>query len=504
MNLPQKKTKVVCTIGPASQSRTVLERMIRNGMNVARLNFAHGDFDSHRQLIADIRSAAASVGERVALLADLPGPKMRIGHLVEEPIELERDQSFALVPGDLTGDARGVSISFGGLPQVVRPGNTIFLNDGLIQLRVERVEDGVVHCRVVAGGQLRSQKGVNFPDIDLGISAFTDRDRECLQFALSEGVDAIGESFVQGPDDVKALRRAAAELGHDPFVIAKIERSAALAHIDAILHEVDGIMVARGDLGVEVPIEEIAVVQKGLIRKANLAGKPVITATQMLLSMVNNRRPTRAEVADVSNAILDGTDAIMLSEESASGAYPAEAVAVMTRIARVAEAHLNAQPVREALSVAEAEGELGVEDLISLSVHATVKRLTPAAVITPTETGATARRIARFRLPVWIAGISANESTCQRLQFSYGVYPVYQPSYPENLEAYAREGLARLGFKKGLVILTQGPSAGNPGGTNRMEIIDLGGIGEQGGGSGEKSAGGMGQGAGSEVQPAKG
>ena len=474
MNLPLKKTKIICTIGPACQSRGILEQMIRNGMNVARLNFAHGDFDSHRQLIADIRAAAESAGERVALLADLPGPKIRIGRLKEEPIDLERDQSFILVPGDSEGDARRVSITFEGLPRAVRPGNTIFLNDGLVQLRVERVEGDAVHCKVMVGGQLRSHKGVNFPGIDLGISAFTQRDRECLLFALKQGVDAVGESFVQGPDDIKALREEAADAGYDPFVIAKIERSKALENIDTILKEVDGIMVARGDLGVEVPIEEIAVVQKGLIQKANLAGKPVITATQMLESMVANRRPTRAEVADVSNAILDGTDCVMLSEESASGAYPVEAVAVMTRIARVAEAHLNARPVREALTAAEAEGELNVEDLISLSVHATVKRLTPTAVITPTETGATARRITRFRLPVWIAGISANESTCQKLQFSYGVYPVYQPAYPENLEAYVREGLGMLGLTKGLVILTQGPSAGHRGGTNRMEIIDLG------------------------------
>jgi len=474
MNLPLKKTKVVCTIGPACQSRGILEQMIRNGMNVARLNFAHGDFESHRQLITDIRAAAAAVGERVALLADLPGPKIRIGCLKEEPIDLERDQSFILVPGDLEGDVHRVSISFEGLPKAVRPGNTIFLNDGLVQLRVERVEGDAVHCKVMVGGQLRSHKGVNFPGIDLGISAFTQRDRECLHFALDQGVDAIGESFVQGPDDVMALREAAAGEGYDPFVIAKIERSKALENIDAILKEVDGIMVARGDLGVEVPIEEIAVVQKGLIQKANLAGKPVITATQMLESMVYNRRPTRAEVTDVSNAILDGTDCVMLSEESASGAYPVEAVGVMARVARVTEEQLSAQPVREALVAAEAEGELSVEDLISLSVHATARRLTPTAIITPTETGATPRRITRFRLPVWIAGISANESTCQRLMFSYGVYPVHEPNYPENWEAYAREGLEMLGVKKGLVILTQGPSPGHRGGTNRMEIIDLG------------------------------
>jgi len=473
MNLPFKKTKIVCTIGPASQSRQTLEQMIRNGMNVARLNFAHGDFESHSELIADIRAAAAAAGERVALLADLPGPKIRMGRIPEEPMELERDQPFTLVSGDAEGDASRVSISFDGLPRVVHPGDTIFLNDGLVQLRVEKIEGAAVHCTVMVAGQLRSQKGVNFPGIDLGISAFTKRDRECLLFALEQGVDAIGESFVQNPDDVKALREAAAEAGYDPFVIAKIERSRALENIDAILHVVDGIMVARGDLGVEVPVERIAVVQKGLIRKANLLGKPVITATQMLESMVYNRRPTRAEVTDVSNAILDGTDCVMLSEESATGLYPIEAVAVMSRVARVTEAHLRAQPVREALVAAEAEGELSVEDLISLSVHATTRRLTPTAIVTPTETGATSRRITRFRLPVWVAAISANESTCQRLQFSYGVYPIYRPAYPDDLGAYARQSLSDLGFTKGLVILTQGPSPGHRGETNRMEIIDL-------------------------------
>ena len=474
MNLPAKKTKIVCTIGPACRSKEILEQMIISGMNVARLNFAHGDFENHKELIADIRAAAKTVGERVAILADLPGPKMRIGHLSEEPIELERGQPFTLVPGRIEGDSRRVSMSFKGLPKAVHPGDTIFINDGLVQLKVEKVDGQEVHCEVVVGGQLRSHKGVNFPGIDLGISAFTARDHECLKFALKQGVDAIGESFVQGPDDILALRKAAAEEGYSPFIIAKIERSQALENIDGILDVVDGIMVARGDLGVEVPIEEIAVVQKGLIKKANLIGKPVITATQMLESMVNNRRPTRAEVADVSNAILDGTDCIMLSEESATGAYPVEAVSIMTRIAQITEAHLSARPVREALIAAETGGEISVEDLISMSVHATVKRLTPTAVITPTETGTTPRHITRFRLPVWIAGVSANEPTCQNLQFSYGVYPVHEPEYPENWDDYVRKRLDELGFAEGLVIITQGPSAGHRGGTNRMEIIDLG------------------------------
>ena len=233
-------------------------------------------------------------------------------------------------------------------------------------------------------------------------------------------------------------------------------------------------IVLTGDGCEELSKYPLGEKKKGLIRKANLVGKPVIIATQMLESMVENRRPTRAEVADVSNAILDGTDCVMLSEESASGTYPSEAVAVMTRIARITEAHLSAQPVREALTVAETGGEISVEDLISMSVHATVKHLTPTAVITPTETGTTARRVTRFRLPVWIAGVSTNESTCQRLQFSYGVYPVYEPEYPEDWEDYARDGLGWFGLTEGLVIITQGPSAGHKGGTNRMEIIDLG------------------------------
>lgn len=473
MTFPSKKTKIVCTIGPACQSREALKQMIMNGMNVARLNFAHGDFESHGELIANIRAAAATAGQRVAIMADLPGPKMRIGRLNQEQITLERDHSFTLVSGDMEGDSHRVSVSFEGLTKAVHQGDIVFLNDGLVQLKVERVEGEEVHCKVLVGGVLRSHKGVNFPGIDLGISAFTDRDHECLNFALEHGVDAISQSFVQVVEDIEAVRKAAAEAGHDPFVIAKIERSQALGNMDSILGAVDGMMVARGDLGVEVPIEQIAVVQKSLINKANLVGKPVITATQMLESMVDNRRPTRAEVADVSNAILDGTDCVMLSEESATGAYPVEAVAMMARIARVTETYLSTRPMGNAPKAPETGDETTVEELISLSVYATVRHITPAAVITPTETGATPRRITRFRLPVWIAAISSNESTCQRLQFSYGVYPVHKPEHPENWEQYARDWLGRFGFTTGLVIITQGYSRGHPGGTNRMEIVDL-------------------------------
>jgi len=475
MRLSAKKTKIVCTIGPATKSRETLEQMIRKGMNVARLNFSHGDFDDHRGLIANIRAAAIAVGQRVAVLADLPGPKMRIGRLARETVELKRDRVFALVTGDFEGDAGRVSINFSGLPKVVRPGDQILISDGLIQLEVEGVQEDEVRCRVLVGGTLRSHKGVNFPGIDLGVGAFTERDHECLAFALEHGVDAVSQSFVQDAADIEAVKKAAADIGYNPFVVAKIERSQALEHMDAILDAADGIMVARGDLGVEIPIEEIGIVQKRLIHQANLLGKPVITATQMLESMIDNRRPTRAEVTDVCNAILDGTDCVMLSEESAMGTYPAEAVAVMSRIARATEAHRNVQPVRQVLAEEETGGDISVEDLISLSVQATVERLEPTVVITPTESGTTPRRITRFRLPVWIVAVTLREATCQRLLFSYGVHPVLESAFTKDWEAYIHEELGRYGLAKGLVILTQGPPTGKPGGTNRMEIIDLGG-----------------------------
>jgi pyruvate kinase len=474
MGLPAKKTKIICTIGPASESRETLGRMIANGMNVARLNFAHGDFESHEKMMDNIRVAAATAGRRVTIMADLPGPKLRIGLLAQEPVELKRGQSFILQTEEIQGDAQRVSVSFAGLPKAVEPGNTIFLNDGFIQLEVEKVEGQQVHCRVLVGGQLRSHKGVNLPGINLGISAFTDHDHEILKFVLEHGVDAVSQSFVQGPEDVEAVRQAAATMGREPFVIAKIERTQALERSEAILEAADGIMVARGDLGVETPIEEIAVVQKRLIHQANLLGKPVITATQMLESMVENTRPTRAEVTDVANAILDGTDCLMLSEESAIGVCPEGAVAVMARVAEITEAFRRDQPPREHPIAAMASENASVEDLIALSVQSVVQRLTPTAVVTPTKSGATARSISRFRPPMWIVAPSQYETTCQALQFSYGVYPVHVTKLPESWEAYTREWLEQHGLAKGLVLLTQGFSAPYTGGTNRVEIIDFG------------------------------
>ncbi len=473
MTLPSNKTKIVCTIGPASESPEIMEQMIRAGMNVARLNFSHGDFDSHKKIIENLRAVARATGQRVTIMADLPGPKMRIGQLDKEPIELEPGDSFILTTEDILGDSGRVSVTFDRLPQSVKPGDTLYLNDGYIQVKVVRVEGNDVHCQVLVGGELRSRKGLNMPGIDLGISAFTERDRQCLEFAMKQGVDAVSQSFVENATDITAVRDAAAAIGHNPFIIAKIERSRAEDNLEGILEVADGIMIARGDLGVEIPIENIAVAQKHLMHLANLKGKPVITATQMLESMTTNRRPTRAEATDVANAILDGTDCVMLSGESAMGMYPVEAVEMLARIAASIEPHRRSHQVREALRGLGHEENLNLKDLIALSVETTLERISPAAVFVPTRSGASARSITRFRLPVWIAGISSQETTCQDLQFSYGVYPVHEPEHPEDWKAYVRKFLGSHGLDGNLVVLTEGPSAKHPEGNNRMEIIDL-------------------------------
>jgi pyruvate kinase len=473
MALPTHKTKIVCTLGPASESLEVMEKMMRAGMNIARLNFSHGDLESHRTVVRNLRSAARSAGKRLAIMGDLSGPKMRIGRIEEEPVELKPGDSFILTTDDIVGNAGRASVTFKRLPQAVRTGDTLFLNDGIIQLDVCSVKGSEVICKVVVGGELRSHKGLNLPGIDLGISAFTERDHECLKFAAEERIDAVSQSFVESGADIRAVRQAADALGYHPFIIAKIERSNALESMADILDAADGIMIARGDLGVEIPIEQIAPVQKELMEKANLKGRPVITATQMLESMTGNRRPTRAESTDVANAILDGTDCVMLSGESAMGKYPVDAVAMLAKIAEAIEPHRPAHHVREVLKDIGRGGKVSLADLIALSVETALERISPAAVFVPTRSGYTARSIARFRPPVWIATLSSQESTCQKLQFSYGVYPVHEPEHPEDWKSYIHGWMHDYEVDGDLAVLTEGPSTKHPEANNRMEIIDL-------------------------------
>lgn len=473
MPLPANKTKIVCTIGPASESPDVMEKMLSAGMNIARLNFSHGDFSGHRQIIENLRAAATATSRRLTILADLPGPKMRIGMLAQDPIRLNPGDPLTLTTEEILGDATRLSVSFSRLPLAVKPGDTLFLNDGLIQLEAVGTENTDVHCRVVVGGELSSRKGLNLPGIDLGISAFTEHDFACLKFALEQGVEAISQSFVNSAEDITAVRSAAASLGHNPFIIAKIERSNALEHLDEIIDAADGIMIARGDLGVEMPIETIPVIQKQLMKLANLKGKPVITATQMLESMTHNSRPTRAEATDVANAILDGTDCVMLSGESAMGSYPVEAVAMLVKIAAAIEPKRPMLKVKELFATGSKTGEVRPAHLIALSVETCLKQIKPAAVFVPTRSGATARRIAQFRLPVWIIATSSQESTCQRLQFSSGVWPVNLPKHPEDWNGYIKNWTASRELAGDFIILAEGPSTKYPDSNHRMEIIDL-------------------------------
>ncbi len=471
MRLPNHKTKIVATIGPASQSQPMLERLLLAGMNVARLNFSHGAFDSHATVIRNIRAAEKTTGKKVAIMADLSGPKMRLGKISPEPIELKAGDPFTLTSEVVIGSRERVSMSFDRLPTVVKPGDRLFLNDGLVQLEVERVLGKDVRCKVVVGGELRSKKGLNLPGIDLGTSAFTDYDRQCLEFALEQGVDAISQSFVETAADIEKVREAALALGKKPFLVAKIERLGALKHLDEILNAADGIMVARGDLGVEVPIEQIAITQKKMIAKANLAGKPVIVATQMLESMTSSRLPTRAEATDVANAIIDGADAVMLSAESAMGQFPEESVAMLARIAAFTETNRPLVSSRAIHELCEQDPIDSPGEAESLVVEHALQTVPVKAVFVPTASGATVRMISRFKPAAWILGAGTDPEVMQALHFSYGVLPVLLEKEPVDWSAFATGYLKQTFPEGGRAILLAGPSPKDPGANYRMEFL---------------------------------
>src|SRR5690606_14513128 len=331
-----RRTKIVCTIGPASDG--VLEELIAAGMDVARLNFSHGTMEEQGERIRRLRQAAEAAQRNLGILLDIQGPKIRVGNMKPNSV-LEAGKPFRLICGDaaIEGDSTRASVSYRHLHRVVRPGNTIYLDDGLIEIKVESVEDETVHCTVVIGGPLTSRKGLMLPDVDIDLPAMTERDKEHIRYGVAQGVDMIAASFVRKAEHVQAVREVIREAGGDQPIIAKIENRQGVEHLEEIIRECDGVMVARGDLGVHIPPEEVPLVQKHMIQMCNRYGKPVITATQMLESMVENPRPTRAEVTDVATAIFDGTDAIMLSGETAMGRYPVQAVRVMDRIARRTE-----------------------------------------------------------------------------------------------------------------------------------------------------------------------
>ncbi len=427
MKIPSHKTKIVCTIGPASRSVSVIESMIKNGMNVARLNFSHGDFPEHKEDIHNIRQSSAKLKLPVSIIIDLPGVKMRIGNLKDGALLLKMGDLVTLTTKNVLGTAAIIPVSYKRLPQSVSKGSIIFLNDGFIQLKVEKVSGHDIRCRVVIGGKLLSHKGLNLPGAKLFIDPITERDLEIIDFGLQQGVTTFGLSFVEKAQDIIRVREFAQKRGKTVYLVAKIERSGAIENIDGILKATDAIMIARGDLGIETPIEQVPIVQKELIHKANVTGRPVITATQMLGSMTQNIRPTRAEVNDVANAILDGTDAVMLSEETAIGDYPVETVKMMVKVAMSTESlyhsgQLSNDIRRQIRSKAGADG-LTIPDIISLNVVDAVRKLKIKYILTQASSGSTARHISRLKPPCWILAFSNRKEVCDFLIFSYGVYP---------------------------------------------------------------------------------
>jgi pyruvate kinase len=468
------RTKIVCTIGPASSSPEVVRSLVRAGMDVARINFSHGDHAAHAQSIATLRQVAEEEGCLIAVMADLQGPKLRVGEIEGGAVELHEGDVVALSLHPTPGAANEIPVPHPELLRDLRVGQTVLLDDGRLELTVVQAGEGYPKCRVVVGGTLLSHKGLNVPGAALHFSSLTPKDRQDAAFALEQGVDYIALSFVRRAADVRELRQVLRSKRADVPVIAKIEKSEALLAFDEILAESDGIMVARGDLGVETPAEEVPFHQKRIILACNRVGKPVITATQMLQTMIENPRPTRAEASDVVNAILDGTDAVMLSGETAVGRYPVEAAETMAVICANAEVHLPQgrllhdgshahETITESISCAAVEiaGEVGAK-----------------AIITATMSGTTARMVARHRPSIPILAVTPNRTTLSRLALVWGVLPMRVAEFSTTddmvqmmVRAAREQGLVAWGDP---VVLTAGIPFGSGGETNMLKVHVVG------------------------------
>jgi pyruvate kinase len=462
LNLPEIKTKIVCTIGPASSDEETIKKMIQNGMNIARINFSHGSFESHQKVINLLRQTAKSLNKRIVILGDLSGPKIRIGDI--QPLDIKVGDRLILSDKPQEGV---ISVNLKDFSKYLKVGDVIYVNDGFLQFKVEDKKDDKVYVVSLTNGKLTSRKGINLPNVDLPLKAIGEFEKKCIEFSKEVEIDALCVSFVRDRQDIVDAREYAKSIDYYPFLIAKIERPKAVENIDEIIQEADGIMVARGDLGIETPIECIAITQKRIIKKANLAGKPVTTATQMLESMIESVRPTRAEATDVANAILDGTDCLMLSAETAVGKYPDIAVLTLKNIAKCIEKERYESPMYEVL-LKDLSKSNSLQDTMTLNAFNLVKNLNPEFVITPTSSGATARRMSRFKLPVWIIAVCFNKNVEKSLEFSYGVYPVYEEQMPKNWKEYIKNITL---LKNGYFVLIKGPSEKNPDESNTLEVI---------------------------------
>ena len=462
-----RRAKIVGTIGPASESPVILGKLIAAGLDVARLNFSHGSHEQHARTIAAIRSAAASAGRPIAILQDLQGPRIRIGNIAE-PVSVESGQTLTLTTDSQAGGG-AIPVTYESLPADVKPGDRILIDDGLIELAVEEAGRQAIRCRVVTGGTIRPHKGMNLPGVAVSAPAFGEKDRADLSFGLSHGVDYVGLSFVRGPEDVLAARAWMKKYDAEAAIIAKIERPEAVERLEAIVAVADGVMIARGDLAVETSPEAVPLIQKRIIRLCNERRVIVITATQMLESMTASPRPTRAEASDVANAVLDGTDAVMLSGETASGRYPVEAVETMARIVAAAEQGLEQAPI-PAQTPSPAPFPAAV-----CAAGARAARETGAKVVVAfTESGATARLLSKERPPVPIVAYTPHDAVRRRMALYWGVLPRAMRTIPNTdelireLERSLRE--EKLAGSGDRIVILLGAPAGTRGGTNLMKL----------------------------------
>jgi len=485
-------TKIVCTIGPASAEPDTLRALVEAGMDAARINFSHGDQSQHGEYMQAVRTAANEVGRPVALLADLQGPKLRVGEIAGGQMTLEADKMVTLTTQPVEGAGHLIPIQYDALPQEAHPRDRILIDDGLLELEVLEADQESIQCRVIVGGLLRSNKGMNLPRASTTIPAITEKDREDLPFAIDHGADWIALSFVRTPKEVRELKKLIQQnslLGRPVPVIAKIEKPEALDNIDAIIEASDGIMVARGDLGVETSPETVPMVQKTIISRCNQAGKPVITATQMLDSMMRNPRPTRAEASDVANAILDGTDAIMLSGETAIGKYAVEAARTMVRIAEEAERPMIDRRTCPLLEPHQSP-RVDITDAVCHATRQTAEELGASAIITPTVSGRTARVMSHYRPASPVIAVTLSPMVQRQLCLYWGVIPLLgsrsnttDEIISSAVELALRHGLIHRGD---LVVITAGSAGSAPGTTDIMKVHPVEKILGQGTGLGDK------------------
>ena len=468
-----RRAKIVCTIGPACSSEAMLRELMRAGMDVARINFSHGTQDEHARIIDRIRRVAEKEGRPICILQDLQGPKIRTGRLkYRTPVALKRGSRVTITPRDVPGTATVIPTTFPLLSREVHPGARVLLSDGLIELRVKSVRGEDVECEVVNGGMLAEHQGINLPGAIISVPSLTEKDVKDLEFGVRHAVDMVALSFVRTADDVRAGKRLLGERKSDIPIMAKLEKPQALDHLDGILELADSVMVARGDLGVEVSPEKVPIMQKKIIRHAALWRKPVITATQMLESMIENPRPTRAEASDVANAIFDGSDAVMLSGETASGKYPKEAVSMMSRIVLEAERHIEdfVGPHRKRREQPHA---LSIPETICESVAHAADDLEMRAIVVYTETGNTARLISKYRPQCEVYGFTHIAAVCNRMNLFWGVHPVKCPT-PRSAEDMVREAerelLSRGAVKPGDVIAVAAGTRMASGSTNFLRL----------------------------------